>query len=93
MKNAFKEKQNIIFRIAVAALLVWVLVSLFQLQIEIQDKRNDLNDLQAQITARQLENKELEGKNASDADYLEQQARNKGLAKPGDIIFKEIPGN
>ena len=93
MKNAFKEKQNIIFRIAVAALLVWVLVSLFQLQIEIQDKKHDLSELQAQVVARQRDNEALEGKNADDADYLEQQARNKGLAKPGDIIFKEIPGN
>ncbi len=93
MKNVFKEKQNLIFRIAVAALLVWVLVSLFQLQIEIRDKQADLNDLQAQITAQQRINEELETKTANDDEYLEQQARNKDLAKPGDLVFKEIPGN
>ncbi len=93
MKNGLKEKQSIVFRIAIAALLVWVIVSLFQLQIEIQDKRVVLDELQAQIIDQQRINDELETKNADDAAYLEQQARNKGLAKPGEIIYKEIPGN
>lgn len=93
MKTGLKEKQNIVFRIAVAALLVWVIVSLFQLQIEISDKRAALADLNAQIVAQQRINEELEGENANDEQYLEQQARNKGLAKPGEIIYKEIPGN
>lgn len=93
MKTEFKEKQSIVFRIAVAALLVWVIISLFQLQIDIKDKRAALSELQAQIVAQQRINEELEGENADDAEYLEQQARNKGLAKPGEIIYKEIPGN
>ncbi len=93
MRTEFKEKQNIVFRVAVAALLVWVIVSLFQLQIDIKDKRSALDDLRAQIVAQQRINEELEGENADDAEYLEQQARNKGLAKPGEIIYKEIPGN
>ena len=93
MRAEFKEKQSIVFRVAVAALLVWVIISLFQLQIDIKGKRSELSDLQAQIVAQQRINEELEGENADDAEYLEQQARNKGLAKPGEIIYKEIPGN
>ena len=93
MKTKLKSNQNIMFRVAVAALLVWVIVSLFQLRIDIKDKHAALSDLQAQIVSQQRINDELEGKNADDEDYLEQQARNKGLAKPGEIIYKEIPGN
>ncbi len=93
MKPKLKNNQNIVFRIAVAALLVWVIVSLFQLRIDINDKHAALDDLRAQIVAQQRINDELEGKNADDEEYLEQQARNKGLAKPGEIIYKEIPGN
>ena len=93
MKTNFKDRQSIVFRVAVAALLVWIIVSLFQLQIDIKEKRTALDDLQTQIVAQQHINEELEGENADDAEYLEQQARNKGLAKPGEIIYKEIPGN
>lgn len=93
MTKQLKEKQNVFFRIAVAALLVWVIVSLLQLQIEIGEKRSALADLNAQILTQQRINEELADENANDELYLEQQARNKGLAKPGESIYKEVPGN
>lgn len=93
MKSTLKNKQSVFFRIALAALLVWVIVSLLQLQIEIKDKRHDLADLNAQIVAQERLNEDLENDSANEDLYLEQQARNKGLAKPGEIIFKEVPGN
>lgn len=93
MKTKLKDKQNVFFRIALAALLVWVIVSLLQLQIEINGKRDDLADIQAQIVAQERINEDLANDSVNEDLYLEQQARNKGLAKPGEIIFKEVPGN
>ncbi len=93
MKPQLKDKQSVSFRIALAALLVWVIVSLLQLQIEINDKRNDLADIQMQIVAQERINEDITSDSENEDLYLEQQARNKGLAKPGEIIFKEVPGN
>ena len=93
MTKQLKEKQNVFFRIAVAALLVWVIVSLLQLQLEISEKRTALADLNTQILTQKRINEELADENANDELYLEQQARNKGLAKPGESIYKEVPGN
>ncbi len=93
MKTQLKDKQSVFFRIALAALLVWVIVSLLQLQIEINDKRNDLADIQMQIVAQERINEDIASDSENEDLYLEQQARNKGLAKPGEIIFKEVPGN
>ncbi|MBQ3093569.1 MAG: septum formation initiator family protein [Clostridia bacterium] len=93
MTKQLKDKQNVFFRIAVAALLVWVIVSLLQLQIEIREKRSALADLNTQILTQKRINEELADENANDELYLEQQARDKGLAKPGESIYKEVPGN
>ncbi len=93
MKFVVKEKQAIFFRIALAVLLIWLIVSLVQLQIEISAKASELTDLQTQIAVQTRINEELATESANDDIYLEQQARNKGLAKPGESIYKEIPGN
>lgn len=93
MKTNLTNKQGVFFRIALAALLVWVIVTLLQSQIEIREKRDDLADINAQIIAQEHINEDLENDAENEDLYLEQQARNKGLAKPGEIIFKEVPGN
>lgn len=93
MKFVLKEKQSVFFRIALAVLLIWLIVSLVQLQIEISAKASELTDLQTQIAVQTRINEELATESANDEIYLEQQARNKGLAKPGESIYKEIPGN
>ncbi len=93
MKPRLKDKQSVFFRIALAALLVWVVVSLLQLQVEINGKRDDLADIQMQIVTQERINEDLANDSENEELYLEQQARNKGLAKPGEIIFKEVPGN
>ncbi len=93
MKIKLKEKQGVFLRIALIALLIWFLISVLQLRIEIGDKQAALAELTAQINTQQRINEELEGENANDDLYLEQHARDNGLAKPGESIYKEVPGN
>lgn len=93
MKIKLKEKQNIFFRIAVAALLVWVIVSLVQIRIELGEKQAFYFDLEEQILAQQRINEELASESANDEFYLEQQAHDKGFYKPGESVYKEVPGN
>ena len=93
LKIKLKEKQGVFLRIALIALLIWFLISVLQLRIEIGDKQAVLAELTAQINTQQRINEELEGENANDDLYLEQHARDNGLAKPGESIYKEVPGN
>lgn len=93
MKTKLGKKQNIFLRIALAAFLAWMVISLVQLQIDIGSKRSVLDDLNTQIANQQRTNEELANENANDDLYLDQQARDRGLAKPGESIYKEVPGS
>ena len=38
-------------------------------------------------------NEDLENKTQNSEEYLEQQARENGMARPGEQIYQEIPGD
>ena len=92
MKAKQQKKQNIIFKIALGIFFVWMIISLLQLQQEKNNKSTVLAELDAQITSASRLNEELQNDTTNDELYLELQARNKGLAKPGESIYKEVPG-
>ena len=87
-----KRKRSWILSLAVLVFVVYVVVMLAQLHMELKDREAVLADMNAQIAARQRANEELQNKLDNRSIYLEEQARLRGLARPGELIFQEIPG-
>lgn len=86
-----KRKKSIVLRVALVAFAVYVVVSMVQMQLQLNHGQEKLDKLNEQITAQQEINAELQSKQASYAEYLEQQARKQGMARPGETILVEIP--
>ena len=61
------------------------------------DDHADLNSvvdkLKASVAYQQQMNEDMQDKREHYESYLEQQAREQGLALPGETIFREAPGN
>lgn len=91
MRVVKPRKKSLLLRIALLALSVYVVISLVQLQLQLNEGRQRLDDLNAQLDKQLDTNVVLQDKLNSYEEYLEQQARKQGLAKPGETILVEIP--
>lgn len=92
-----RSKGRIILWIAVAAFLLYAIISFISQQVQISQKESQLNAIQQQLSVQNLENEEL--KDALDAglgqssEYIERIARKElDFAKPGERIFVNIAG-
>ncbi len=65
MSIQLKKKQKLFFRIALAALLVWIVIMLLDHTIETVRAGSDVSALQEQIDAQRLINEQLEIENAN----------------------------
>ena len=89
-----KRKKSMILRVAIVAFSVYVVVSIVQVQLQLNSAQNKLDKLDSQIRAQEEVNKVLQERADGELDeYLEQQARKNGMAKPGESIFIEIPND
>lgn len=93
MDHTRKRKNNFLFRTALLAFSCYMLVLLLQIRIEIADRKKQLEKLDANIAYQLQMNEDMQDKRENYETYLEQQAREQGLALPGETIFKEAPGN
>lgn len=93
MKTAKRKKKSVFLRIALLAFSVYVIVMLVQLQMEINQRQSIVDRNNAEIAEMIRQNEDLQNKNDNYETYLEQQARAQRKARPGDIIFQEIPGS
>ena len=93
MKADRRKKKSVFLRIALLAFSVYVIVMLVQLQMELSQRQKTLNNLEQSIQNQLRLNEDLQNKSENYQTYLEQQARNQGMAVPGEIIYKEIPGD
>ena len=91
MRVVKPRKKSLLLRIALLALSVYVVVSLVQLQLQLNEGRQRLDDLNSQLDAQLDAIAVLEDKRDNYKAYLEQQARKQGMAKPGETILVEIP--
>ena len=91
MRVVKPRKKSLLLRIALLALSVYVVISLVQLQLQLNEGQQRLDDLNAQLDKQLGTNVVLQDKLNSYEEYLEQQARKQGLAKPGETILVEIP--
>ena len=93
MKAEKRKKKSIFLRIALLAFSVYVIVMLVQLQMELSARERDLDNLNQAIQNQQMMVEDAKNQNENYEDYLEQQAREQGYARPGETIYKEIPGS
>ena len=91
MKFVKKKRKSLILRIALAAFSVYVVVSMVQLQLQLNRGQEQLDDINNQYVQTKEINAVLQDKLDGYEEYLEQQARKQGLVKPGETVFVEIP--
>jgi cell division protein FtsB len=86
-----KKKKSVILRVALLAFSVYVIVSMVQLQLQLNRGQEKLDDIKTRYTEAKENNIALQDKLDGYEEYLEQQARKQGLVKPGETVFVEIP--
>lgn len=86
------KKRSRLLLVAVLVFGVYVAVMLTQLQMELNERRQVLDDVTTQIAEAERLNEDLQDKLENYEKYLEEQVRQQGMARPGEIIFQEIPG-
>ena len=87
-----RPRRNRMMAIALTVFAVYVVVVLTQLQLELNERRAALEEIDRQIVEQQRTNDDLTDKLNNYEKYLEEQVRQRGLARPGEIVFQEIPG-
>ena len=92
LKATFAKKKSWFFRIALIALAVYIVVSLIQLNLQLNEKQQLLNDWIQKTEQQNLLNADLQDQGENYESYLEQQAREEqGMAKPCETVLYEVP--
>ena len=92
MKAVKKKKKSIFLRIALLAFSLYVIITLVQLQMDIGNKQKQLDAGQENILLQQQLNGDLKSKLENPDEYIEQEARDQNMVKPGEIVMQEVPG-
>ena len=91
-----KYKGCFLLRFAVLCFAVFILVSLVGQQFQIMDKRQQLEDLQQQLSTQNARNEEIQNSlenSGGMAEYAERKARSElDYAKPGERVFIDMGG-
>lgn len=94
--NEKQNNKNIILRVAVVVCAVSTIFSLFNMQVQLFDKKQQLNEINQMCAKQRLINQDLEltlelgGNN----EYMEKIARDKlGFVYPDERVFVDISGN
>ena len=95
-RHSRKKKHSIVLRVALVAFavyLVYLIFSIMKVSASNAALENELSRTEAAIAQQQMTNYELNDKTENPELFLEEIARENGYVKPGEEIFKEIPGN
>lgn len=91
-----KYKGSFLLKFAVLCFAVFILVSLIGQQLQISEKREQLQMLQEQLITQNIRNEEIQNslENGGDlAEYAERKARSElDYAKPGERVFVDVGG-
>ncbi len=84
-------------KLAIAAFLIYALISFISQQVQIGQKEEQLATLQQELSVQNLQNEELkdalDGGITENSEYIERLARqNLDYAKPSERIFVNISG-
>ena len=97
MRTRKKKSQNsIVLRICIFAFVVYAAVQLVDMQITINDRRQEYAELALRLEAQRLINKELERKlsEGADEEYIERVAREKlEYVAPDEWVYRDISGS
>ena len=92
MIKGSKKRGSIVLRVSVVAFSAYMLVMLAQLRLQIGERQKQIDDLQDSIQYQQQQNEDMQSKSDNYQVYLEQHAREQGMAVPGESIYKEAQG-
>lgn len=91
-----RYKGSFLLKFAVLCFAVFILVSLIGQQLQIGEKREELQALQEQLNTQNVRNEEIQNslENSGDlAEYAERRARSDlDYAKPGERVFVDVGG-
>lgn len=89
------KRKSMIFRMAVGAFVLYIVVTLIQQQVQIGQNKAKLAQLQTQYKQQQGQNVEFQRMlSENDNQYMAGVARDKlGYAKPNDRIYINVAGN
>lgn len=95
MKTAKKGKLGFLLKIAVLLFALYFVVTFIQLQLDLQEKRQTLAQVQAACEQQQLSNEEKQAllENGDLSEYYEQIAREHGYVGSGERVFIDKSGN
>lgn len=89
------SKLNVFLRFAVITFCIYIVVVLFNLQVQLKEKREELDRLNAQIAVEEeIKTENQRFINSEDKEeYIERMARDKlGFARPDERVFYNIGG-
>jgi cell division protein FtsB len=93
-----KYKGSLLLKFAIFSFVIYILYLIVSQQINISDKKTELNDIQQQVTAQQNRNEEIQytidEEQSGQDEYAEEYARSElDYAKQGERVFVNIGGN
>ena len=89
-----KIKRSALLRISLIAFVIYIVATLIGVQIQINEKRREMDRLQQEIMIEEITIADLRAELESGSDrYVEQIAREElDYAKPGERIFINVSG-
>ena len=93
MKAVKRKKKSIFLRIALIAFSIYIAAVVIYLQMEINALEKNNSDLDSTTARQTIVNEDLQKQNDNPNQYLEKNAREQGYAKPGEIVYIEVPEN
>ena len=86
------QKRNWAVRLLLVAFTAFLFVKLVQLHVQMEDKQQQITDLNDSIYKQALINEDLGEQIANADEYLERQANEAGLYLPGQQIYQNAAG-
>ena len=92
MRAMHFKRAGFLTKIVVLALLIYLAITLIGVRGEIDQVRQQKDDLSRQVAVTEMENEELSEaiEHSDDPDMLEQVARDKGLVKEGEELYIDV---
>lgn len=86
------KQAGFLTKIVILALLIYMAISLLDMQNQLQETRALKEALEKQVASQQIENQRLADavENSDDPAMMEQVAREKGYVKQGEVLYVDV---
>ena len=91
-KSETQGQKSVVLRVLIIAVCIYLLVSVGGLYKELNDRKQELAEIEAIIEEKQLSIDEINHllENGTEEEKLEKELRNNGYSYPGEITYKGI---